>query len=96
MAPLARTLGCAQPSETVAEAISHETLLICSLDGDRNHSKRPRFVVRCFAAPGNQLPTDNVAQSGNDWAFVEPRPVCPVEFLELAWIVRKKRIWSTS
>ena len=37
-----------------------------------------------------------VAQSGNRWAFVEPRPVRPVDILELAWIVRKKRIWSTS
>ena len=46
MAPLARTFGCAHPSETVAGASSGP--LICSLDGDRNHSKRTRFVVRCM------------------------------------------------
>ncbi len=61
-----------------------------------------RFVVRCeplgiWAAPSIQLPTERKRA----WTFasgllLKLARLRPGEFLELAWIVRKKPIWSPS
>ena len=55
-----------------------------------------RFVVRCLPTPTIQRPTDISAQAPGVGAFVELVRSNPDEFLELAWIVRKKPIWSPS
>jgi hypothetical protein len=52
--------------------------------------------VRCFGDAIDPHPTDTSARA-SAWAFVEARSgEIPDEYLELAWIVRKKLIWSTS
>jgi len=101
MAPLARTLGCAHPSETVAEAISREILLICSLDGDRNHSETlqgvPSCVAKCFCnATETNSPRTLRLSRATAGLLLNLGRTFPVDILELAWIVRKKPIWSTS
>jgi hypothetical protein len=93
MGPVRVRLCRSRSSETAAGARP----LICSLDGDRNLQERSiRSVVRCMQRASIQRPTDNRAR-GLPRAFVEARSdTGPDEFLELAWIVRKKPIWSPS
>jgi len=54
-----------------------------------------RFVVRCMQRHRSNAPRTIVAR-GSPRAFVELVRSNPDEFLELAWIVRKKPIWSPS
>ena len=84
--------GPVHSSETAAEV----RLLICSLDGDRNHSAGLPAVVRCLRSANDPNPTDIIAHRVSGGHLLKLDRARPVETLELAWIVRKKPIWSPS
>ena len=93
MGPAPRRARLTRSSETAAGV----RLLICSLDGDRNHSEAgDRSVVRCLSCSAiDPHPTDNSCP-GSPGLLLKLVRIRPNEFLELAWIVRKKPIWSPS
>ena len=84
-----------QPSETAAEG---SPLNLQPRRGQESfEARQPLRRALHDAAPSIQLPTDTEVLRACARAFVEPRSEhASAEILELAWIVRKKPIWSTS